>query len=172
MKHPVYIIVAMDENNGIGKDGDLPWRLKKEMQYFAKTTKSTDDPNKQNMVVMGRKTWESLPEKYRPLPDRQNVILTRNQDFEAQDQAQVAHDLDSALKLADEHSEKIFIIGGGQIFQQAINHPDLTGIYITRIHHNFDCDTFFPGVPDKFPRLKELGEEQEGATNFSYHLHF
>jgi len=77
----VYVIVAVDENNGIGKDGKLPWHFFSEMKYFKKTTLQTNDPNKKNMVIMGRNTWESIQPKYRPLKDRKNVILTSREDL-------------------------------------------------------------------------------------------
>jgi dihydrofolate reductase len=81
-RSPFSVIVAATTSGGIGKDGNLPWRLSKDMQYFkAVTTRSPE--GKRNAVIMGRKTWESIPAKFRPLPDRINVVITRNANFAA-----------------------------------------------------------------------------------------
>lgn len=167
MKHPIYIIVAVDKHFGIGKFGKLPWKLKKEMQYFAATTTKTDDPSKQNMVIMGRTTWESLGAKYQPLKNRKNVVLTSQKDFKAQG-AYVANSLDEALKFADNKTETIFIIGGAKVFEQAINLPELKGIYLTKIHHNHDCDTYFSKIPSRFSKIKKLGSQEENGIQFEY----
>ena len=77
------LIVAACENMGIGVNGSLPWRLRKEMKYFATMTKRTENPEKRNAVIMGRKTWESIPQKFRPLAGRINVVLTRQEGYQA-----------------------------------------------------------------------------------------
>lgn len=167
MSYPVYIIVAVDQNLGIGKEGQLPWKLKKEMKYFAATTTKTTNPKKQNMVIMGRTTWESLGPKYQPLKNRKNIILTSQKDFKAQG-AYKANSLDEALKFADNKTETIFIIGGAKVFEQAINLPELKGIYLTKIHHNYDCDTYLSKIPLRFSKTKKLGSDQEGTIKFDY----
>lgn len=169
MKTPkVYIIVAVDSENGIGKNGTLPWHLKKEMAFFTKTTKHTTDPTKQNALIMGRTTWESIEPKYRPLPGRKNIVLTHRQDYSAPG-AQVAHSIESALNLIDAHTEKVFIIGGAEVFKEVISAPYLTGIYLTRIHQKFDCDTHFPVIPgDTFGKIEKLGENEEGDIKFEF----
>ena len=79
---PVHIIVALDEKSGIGKDGALPWHLTGDLKYFRDTTCTTESPEKQNLVLMGRKTWQSIPKQFQPLHERINVVLTQNPNFE------------------------------------------------------------------------------------------
>ena len=81
MKIPFSLIVAMDSQNGIGKNGQLPWHLPADLKHFKEITCTVRDPKKQNVVLMGRKTWDSIPEKFRPLPGRINVVLTRHPDL-------------------------------------------------------------------------------------------
>ncbi|MDA1060209.1 MAG: dihydrofolate reductase [bacterium] len=169
MKNPIYIIVAVDENNGIGKNGTLPWHFSKEMKYFKKATLHTEDPDKQNMVVMGRKTWESIDTQYRPLKNRKNIVLTHDPDYKAEG-AIIAQSLEEAFDLADEEIEKIFIIGGGKVFKDSLKHPKLLGIYLTRIQSEYDCDTFFPEIPDKFGVDEILETHDEKGTKFQMHL--
>lgn len=166
MNHPIYLVVAVDRNFGIGKDGKLPWRFKNEMKFFKKITSETTDHDKQNLVIMGRTTWESIPEKFRPLPGRKNAVLTSQSDYRAIG-ANIYHSLNEALESVDETTEKIFIIGGAKVFNEAISTPDLTGIYLTKIDSVFDCDTFFPQIPEGFSELA-LTEEIENGVKINY----
>lgn len=167
----VYIIVAADEKNGIGKEGKLPWSLKKEMGFFRDTTSETFETDVQNMVIMGRTTWESLPEQFRPLPDRRNAVLTHNRNYKAEG-ADVYFSLGEALKKADmdETIETIFIIGGAQIYELAMDVAD--GIYLTRIQKDFNCDAFFPQI-DKtiFYNCEEMGTEEEDGIKYSFNFY-
>ncbi len=164
----IYTIAAVDENMGIGKDGTMPWHFSKELKHFAHLTTQTHDAEDHNAVIMGRKTWESIPEKFRPLPGRRNIVLTRNQDFHAKG-ADTCQSLEEAIELAED-SEKIFIIGGGSIYEQALKLPNLSGIYLTRIHKSYDCDTFFPTVPEKFSQKIMMGEMEEKGVHFHFEL--
>ena len=97
-RRPFSVVVAVcKQSRGIGKDNQLPWRLRADMQYFKQLTRSTRDPTKRNAVIMGRKTWQSIPPKFRPLDDRVNVVLSRNPD--------AARELESDASCAtgDEH---------------------------------------------------------------------
>lgn len=135
----IAIIVAMDKNRGIGKDNDLLWHLPSDMKFFKETT--TD-----NIVVMGRKNYESIPEKYRPLPHRENVILTRNKDFKAPG-CLVFNSFEELLAhYADEEDRMMFIIGGGEIYKQALDKDLVDEMYITKVEKAFDADTFFPEI--------------------------
>lgn len=168
--HGVYIVVAADEQNGIGRKRDLPWRLKNEMAYFRDRTTQTKDPTKQNLVIMGRTTWESIPEKYRPLPGRKNVVLTREADYQAPGAVAVTS-LDQAFACADDTIEQVYVIGGASVYEQAVARPELDGIYLTRVHGTFDCDTFFPAFVEHFPNQERLGSDNDGEISYDYLLY-
>ena len=133
------LIVAMGKHREIGKDNDLLWRLPRDMKFFKETTEG-------HTVVMGRKNWESIPEKFRPLPNRKNIVISRNPDYNAE-----AAVLISDLKDIEEHfnldsDEKCFIIGGAQIYQLALEADLINEMYITQVHETFEADTYFPFV--------------------------
>ncbi len=167
MEHNIYAIVAADENNGIGKDGKLPWHIPNELKYFQDVTTKTEDPEKQNLIIMGRTTWESVPPPHRPLKDRKNVVLTRNPEYQA-DGAETFHDLDEAIHSADDSIESIYVIGGGQVFKMVFERSDLTGIFLTQIHQSHDCDTFLPEIPQRFGEPKNLGGEENDEVSYNY----
>jgi len=172
MKKPVYHIAAIDEKNGIGIKNTLPWNLKKDMAHFQETTLKTKDPEKKNMVIMGRPTWESIPEKHRPLKGRINIVLSRDLDYKAEG-AKVFNDLDKVFEYADkdEKVETIFIIGGASVYTTTINHSRITGLYLTRVHKVFDCDAFYPQIPKKFSKIKKLKSEKENNIDFDFLLY-
>lgn len=168
MQHPVYLVVAVDKNMGIGKNGRLPWHFQNEMKYFKDLTTKTKDLSNINMVIMGRNTWESLPPKYRPLPGRKNVILTEKHHYEVSGGAEICGSMEEAFKTADEDIEQIFIIGGAKVFAQALNDPRVKGLYLTKIDHSYDCDTFFPELPEDFVQEPLLHEEEENGVRIQY----
>ncbi|MBI4235185.1 dihydrofolate reductase [Candidatus Peregrinibacteria bacterium] len=171
MQHPVYLIVAVDKNMGIGKDGRLPWHFSVEMKYFKELTSKTKDMSNLNMVIMGRNTWESLPEKYRPLPGRKNIVLTANHHYEVVGGAEICASLEEALSTADEDIEQIFIIGGAKVFESALSNPHVKGIYLTKINENYDCDTFFPDMPKYFGPKILIHSEEENSIKLEYYLY-
>ncbi|MEE4196449.1 MAG: dihydrofolate reductase [Bacteroidales bacterium] len=126
------IIVAVAENNVIGKDNRLIWHLPRDLKHFKETTTG-------HYIIMGRKTFES---NGRPLPNRTNVIISRAKDYHAEG-CIVVHSLEEALRKAQDDSEA-FIIGGGKIYELAL--PLVDRIYLTKIHHSFEGDTFFPEI--------------------------
>ncbi|XP_042482711.1 bifunctional dihydrofolate reductase-thymidylate synthase-like isoform X7 [Macadamia integrifolia] len=147
------VVVAATQSMGIGKDGKLPWRLPSDLKFFKEVTKTTSDPLKKNAVIMGRKTWESIPLEHRPLPGRLNVVLTRSGSFDiaTAENVVICGSLVSALELlaASPYSlsiEKVFVIGGGQIFKESLNAPGCEAIHITEIETSFECDTFIPPI--------------------------
>ncbi len=169
--HSVYLIAAADQKNGIGKDGRLPWRLPSEMAFFARITTEAPEGH-QNLVVMGSRTWESIPPKRRPLLGRLNAVLSRRPEFFAEG-AQVVSSLDAALFLADtdETIATIFVIGGTQVYAEAMTHPATDGVYLTRVNSTFDCDTFLPPMPEVFSEVTSLGTGQDGDVTFEYLLY-
>ncbi len=152
---PFSIVVAMDQKQGIGRDGNLPWHLKCDLQHFKEITTKTRDKDKRNAVIMGRKTWDSLPAQFRPLPDRVNIVITRNGDLKFPQGVLRADGLDQALELLTKGAlsktvESVYVIGGAQIFEQAIVRKECRKIYLTQILRSFDCDIFFPPFIDYF----------------------
>ncbi|MFT5170115.1 MAG: dihydrofolate reductase [Lysobacterales bacterium] len=172
---PLNIIVAIDENNGIGKNGDLPWHISGDLKYFKKITTHTDNPIKKNVVVMGRKTWESIPHKYRPLPNRINVVLTRDTDYVLPEGVHLCNVFDQIEELLTKHKnteiESVFIIGGEQIFKQALEHPACQKLYITHIKHSFECDTYFPAFQSSFKEESCQGDETQDDFSYCFAIH-
>jgi dihydrofolate reductase/thymidylate synthase len=145
------IVVAADAKLGIGKNGTLPWKLPGDMAYFKRVTSETSAPDMRNAVIMGRKTWESIPPKFRPLPNRLNIVLSRG-NVDLPDHVLLAHNLEQALQLAanDATVENVFVIGGGEIFAAALNHAACRRLYLTDIHSDFACDVFLPRYDETF----------------------
>ncbi|HLW30407.1 MAG TPA: dihydrofolate reductase [Brumimicrobium sp.] len=131
------LIVAMGKHREIGKNNDLLWRLPRDMQFFKETTQG-------QIVVMGRKNWESIPEKFRPLPNRKNIVISRNPDYNPEG-AILITDLKD-LKQHLEVDKKCFIIGGAQIYQLALEQDLIDEMYVTLVNETFDADTYFPFV--------------------------
>lgn len=175
-ERPYQVVVAATRDMGIGKDGTLPWDLPGDLRYFKEVTTSTFTAGKRNAVIMGRKTWESIPQKYRPLPNRLNVVLTRSGKLEApsSEDLVMCGDLPTALKLLGEypHSsslEKVFVIGGGQVLKEALNGPGCEAIHLTDIETNFDCDTFIPRIDlSMFDKWCSTGPIVENNVRFSF----
>jgi dihydrofolate reductase len=162
------IIVAADQANGIGRAGDLPWKLPGDMAYYKRTTSAAPE-GKQNAVIMGRKTYESIPPKFRPLKLRFNIVVTRNAAFEAEGTARAAS-LDQALTLASERSDiaKIFVIGGGELYREALQHPACSEVLLTRVHARFDCNTFLPPFEQAFHKTHSDGPHQDGEVAYTF----
>ncbi len=132
----INIIVAASNNNCIGKDNTLPWNLPTDMKMFKEVTSN-------HIVIMGRKCWESIPEKYRPLPNRTNVVITRNKDYKANG-AEVRFDLVSTLNEFSYEDKDIFIIGGAEIYNEAFQYAN--NLYLTRVMTDVHGDTYLTGL--------------------------
>ena len=146
------IIAAVSENNAIGKNGDIPWDIPEDMKHFKDTTKG-------NPVIMGRKTYQSFPESVRPLPGRTNIVLTRS-GFEPEDESvKIANSLEEAYELAEEFSEKAFVIGGASIYEEALKDADR--MILTEVHREVDGDTFFPDWNEEAWKEVKRDEREE-----------
>ncbi len=131
----ISLIAAVSKNHVIGKENDLPWRLPDDMKYFMQTTKD-------HYVIMGRKNYESLPEKFRPLPHRTNIVVTRKKDFNAPG-CMVVHSVDEGLALGKQaRQDQLFIIGGSEIYKLGL--PIADKLFLTEIDAVIEGDTFFP----------------------------
>jgi len=163
------IIVAMDQGRGIGKDGGLPWHLSSDLKHFKEVTVGFDD-NKKNVVVMGRRTWESLPERFRPLPGRLNVVLSRQNTLALPEGCLAFSSMESALNFLDARADiaRVFVIGGAHIYEQALKFPQCRTLYVTEINDMFDCDVFFPEIPDDFQKCSQSDCFSENGRSFCF----
>lgn len=152
------IVVAMDRERGIGRDGDLAWHLPSDMKYFARLTRERDrEQAPPNTVIMGRRTWESIPQRFRPLPGRSNLVLSRDPQYQVEG-AQVLPTLEAALQACPDGSQ-VFVIGGSMIYELALQHPGCETLYITELDADCGCDCYFPEF-EGF-RLQQTGPWQE-----------
>ena len=145
----VSLIVAKSENNIIGNKGRIPWHIPNDLKRFKELTTN-------NVVIMGRKTFESLPKEFRPLPNRVNIILSRDKNHII-DCWMVVDDLKKAIRKAGSDKE-IFIIGGGEIYKEGFKYADK--IYLTEVDGEFEGDTYFPNIGRSWKEVKR--EEKEG----------
>ncbi|KAF7557028.1 hypothetical protein G7046_g6140 [Stylonectria norvegica] len=162
------LIVAATRNMGIGAHGTMPWTgLRKEMQYFARVTTRLPPqapPTAVNAVIMGRKTWDSIPPRFRPLKNRLNIIITRSaaastttsiSSVSSTEHPIRVASLEHALQIARARTDvaRVFVMGGAQIYDAALKAPEARRVLLTSIAREFECDTFFPVV---------LGEGADG----------
>ncbi len=143
----IKIILAMAIDGVIGKENDLPWNLPTDMKHFKKITSG-------HTVLMGRKCWESIPEKFRPLPNRKNLVLTRDKDYVAKG-ASVVHSLEDTIKKYKHSREILFIIGGAEIYDATFDQA--SELYLTAIYNNVDGDV----------KVKKLDLSKWEMTDFS-----
>jgi len=157
----ISLIVAVAENGVIGKDNDLIWHLPKDMQFFKKITIG-------HHVIMGRRNFESIPHKYRPLPNRTNIIITRQSEYKAEG-CIVVNSVETALEIAKNNGDiEPFIIGGGQIYRIAIEKNLVDKIYLTKIHHSFKGDTFFPELSSNWRETNKTENKADDKHKYNY----
>ena len=162
------LIVAMDAEGGIGKNGVLPWRIKKDMQYFASVTKNVSDQSKRNAVLMGRKCWESIPVTRRPLAGRLNIVLSRQLPAQKSDDYIVVNSLEAAMKLLSEPPfvdsiETIWNIGGAEIYDLALRENLVDEIHLTRIFKNFEADVHLKSLD--FSKMEKVQNAEVSSEN-------
>ena len=152
----ISIIVAVSEDWGIGKDNELLWHISEDLKRFKKLTLG-------NTVIMGKKTWESLP--WRPLPGRKNIVLTDDPN-ECIDFSVTAYSIEDALSKC-EKEEEIFIMGGGSVYRQFM--PIADRLYITHVHKKAPADIYFPEIDLSIWEIAEKEEfKADGENSISY----
>jgi dihydrofolate reductase len=152
----ISIIVAIANDNAIGKDNKLLWHISEDLKRFKRLTTG-------HTVVMGKKTYESLP--LRPLPDRRNMVIT-DIPGEVIDGCVMAYSIEDAIAKCDEDKEN-FIVGGGSVYRQFLKY--VNKLYVTKVHQSFDADTFFPAIDLKEWRLIEEHHVKANEKNrFDY----
>lgn len=140
LNNGISIAVAVGENYAIGKNNQLLWHMPADLKFFKQTTSG-------HTVIMGRKTFDSVG---RPLPNRRNIVITRDATLKI-DGVEVVNSLDEALSISKDEEKDVFIVGGAEIYRQAL--PKTNTLFLTTIHHNFEADTFFPEIDKSEWRL-------------------
>lgn len=146
----IHAVAALAQNRGIGQNGTLPWRCYADLRNFSSTTKS----GTKNAIVMGRKTWESLPIK--PLGSRINFVVSKT--LQPRPDVHVVDYLDKAIGMAENFGcSDLWIIGGERLYQEAVAREDVASLVLTHVPHDGQgCDRFFPPTPDWVPRQCEV----------------
>jgi dihydrofolate reductase len=153
----IHMIFARAANGVIGRDGTMPWHLPEDMAHFKQLTHGCP-------VIMGRKTWDSLPPKFRPLPGRTNIVVTRQDDWLAEG-AQRAAGLEEALRLAGTAPE-VWVIGGAQIYAQA--EPLASRIEVTEIAQDFEGDAHAPALGAGWRETARSAHVAAGGLPYSF----
>nr|AIA11135.1 Dihydrofolate reductase [uncultured bacterium] len=153
------LVVAMTENRVIGKGGTLPWRIPEDMKWFREITRGKP-------CIMGRKTWESLPK--RPLPGRTNIVVTRDAGYRAEGAIVVASLDEAIVAAARELPEEIAVLGGAQIYAEAL--PRADRIYLTRVHATIEGDTFLPEIDMHAWRLTQRAPLTTSSTGLGFDI--
>jgi dihydrofolate reductase len=153
----ISLIVAMDRNRLIGRNNDLPWRLPADLAYFKRVTMG-------HPIIMGRKTFESIG---KPLPGRENIIVTRNKNFQAEG-CTVVHSMSELLERFASSSEEVFVIGGAELFKEAL--PVAERLYITHIEEVFEGDTWFPEISKDWKEVSREKGVQDEKNPYEYYF--
>ncbi len=140
----ISLIVAIAQNNAIGKDNDLLWHLSEDLKYFKKTTN-------ERTVVMGRKTWESLP--FKPLKNRRNIVVSSQKYYHIEG-AELFDDVNKVLEALKEEKDEVFCIGGASLYKALL--PKADKLYVTRVYKDFESDVFFPEIDEQKWEIKRL----------------
>jgi dihydrofolate reductase len=141
MSKKIQLVVAVAKNNVIGKDNQLVWHLRDDMKFFKELTTG-------HIILSGRKNYESIPEKFRPLPNRLNCIVTRNESYYAPN-CKIFRSIQSWYDAYKDDERELFIIGGGELYKQALDDDIVDVMYITHVNASPEGDTFFPNFDAK-----------------------
>ena len=154
----VSLLAAVARNGVIGSDGTIPWHLPEDLARFRELTTG-------HTVVMGRRTWDSLPDRFRPLPGRRNIVITRNPDWHTEG-AERAGSLEQALNLASDE-EHVFVIGGAEVYAAAL--PLADELLVTEIDAEIEGDTYFPDWDTSlFVEVSRDEHRSAGSTPFAF----
>ncbi len=166
------IVVAIDAERGIGLNGGLPWRLPGDVAYFKRITQQAPEALR-NAVIMGRKTYESIPARFRPLSGRLNVVLTRSASEAGDSGPLFSSSLPAALERLDTESglHRLFVIGGGEVYREALSHPGCQALYVTRLTPSFACDTHFPAFEAAFQRVTRSQPQHESGIDYTFEVY-
>nr|MDD3719968.1 dihydrofolate reductase [Candidatus Gracilibacteria bacterium] len=169
------VILAMDNKKGIGKNNDLAWKIPSDLKYFKKITTSTQDLGKLNAVIMGRKTWDSIPSQFKPLPDRINCIISKKLHSESNhsnidDFVLHFNSFDHALEelKKKDNVENIFVVGGSSVYNIALIHPMLDKVYLTEVDGDFDCDRHVEFDKSNLTLESYTDWQEENGIKFRY----
>mgnify|MGYP001283150027 FL=1 len=143
------IIVAVDNKNGIGYDNTIPWYEPDDLKHFSKTTKG--DFN--NAIIMGSKTWESLPVK--PLKNRDNLILSRKNHSNGDGFYHFKNIKDVIEYCKSKKYDEVWVVGGSEIYKLFLDNNLIDNIYLSRVSKEYECNIFFPNIPDNFQLIKK-----------------
>lgn len=157
----INIIAAIQrKDRGLGFNNDLLYQLPEDMKFFREKTRDS-------VVIMGRKTWESIPEKFRPLPHRDNIVVTRDKTYDAPG-GHVVHSLEEAFALSATNfpDKEVFVIGGGELYTQAL--PFADKLYLTIIDGDKSADTFFPAYEEDFKIVAEQKAQSSTGPSFCF----
>jgi len=184
LKMPKFdVVAAVDLAFGIGAKQSLPWgmALKRDLKHFKSVTTNVEGAtgkNPINVVIMGRNTWNTIPEKFRPLPNRINIVLSSTEEIAKElneiENVQVCSSFEESLKLCDENSfddkqiHNVFVVGGAQVYREALKHKQLRSLYLTKIYKKFDCDVFFPSIIHGFKVDPNFKRESVIESEISY----
>ena len=161
-------VVAADLGDGIGANGGIPWKLPTDLAHLKRITTDTAVPGTRNAVIMGRVTWDTIPAKWQPLPGRFNVVVSRQRHLALPPGVTLAGSLEQALVAAREEPdvERVFVLGGSDIYRQAFALDRCRRIYLTRVLGRFECDTFLTPIPSCFRRESLLGEGADDGLGY------
>lgn len=166
------LIVACDLNRGIGKNNSLPWKLKDDLAHFKRITTQTKQEGLYNAVIMGRRTWESIPAQFKPLVGRYNVVITRNENYPVPDRVFRCSSIEAAMEFLSEGPvDQVFIAGGAEIYATAMAHELVGLLYLTEIRQQFDCDTFFPDYKPYFQLISSSEILNENGIDYCFKVY-
>jgi dihydrofolate reductase len=163
MNKTVNLVVAVAKNGVIGKDNQLVWHLRDDMKFFKELTSG-------HIILTGRKNYESIPEKFRPLPNRLNCIMTRNEAYQAAG-CELFYDLKTWIEAFQNDERDLFIIGGGEIYRQSLEQDVVDVMYITHVNAEPEGDTFFPAfdLADWYTEVLSM-QSQDERNEFDFKI--